>query len=289
MKVYRFSLTSLHNEEWFDLHLKYTTTVDAFGAGAIGLDKLMDSYLPVFHKADNLLQVIRKSPITPEMDAADKKRDNVFRGFAAVVKGSLKQPNEEKSKAALRVFDVLNGYRKSILNSTLSEESGALYNLLQDLHGAHAADVTLLGFSDWTAALAQAEQEYLALYNERIDESASKPKEVIRPIRVQLDTIYTAAMNILDAQLLIDGLGGDTILDPEDETPEEGGGGPVEDSQPIAPKTAANVVYNFVVNWNEQLKKYHYTLQRRAGQRAKNKTENNENNEDNASDQPVED
>jgi phytoene dehydrogenase-like protein len=131
------------------------------------------------------------------MDAADKKRDDHFAGFYGVVKSSLKQPDADKQKAAERVFNVLREYRKSILEKGYVEGLSAIYNLL--------------GFTDWVTAIDETEQHFQTLLAERTQENIDKPKEDIRKIRREIDTLYTAMANILDAQLLADGLGGDIV------------------------------------------------------------------------------
>ncbi|MDR2388816.1 MAG: DUF6261 family protein [Tannerellaceae bacterium] len=246
-----------------------------------------------------MLQLVQKSPYTKELRNADKKRDNLFRGLLTVVKGSLRQPDQDKAKAAERLAGVLEIYRKSIQQSSYSAESGALNNLLQDLNGPYAAEITLLNLTDWVTALEQAEQEFKHIFIARHEESVKKPHGELKKIRTQLDSIYLTGVNILDAQLFVDGLGGDTVLDDDDpdngnepEEPEETPGGPVEDSLNVNPAVATgNATYDFVVDWNDILKKYDNLLKQRAGRRAaKNQNGEDQNGEDqNGEDQNGED
>jgi hypothetical protein len=266
MKVIRIPLKSLHNEEWFELQITFEGKVIYYGPAVLGLQKLWVRYAELYETADKLLQVIRESALTKDVEKADKKRSKVFRGFYGLVKSSLQQPNADKLKAAERLFIVLKEYRKAILKSTYNEESGALHNLLQDLTGAYSADVALLGFTEWTTALEQAEREFLALYNERQAESVAKPQEELALVRAEMDALYNAMINILDAVLMGDGLGGDTVVDPESLKD-----GVYESDTPS--HLRGNVTYNFVQEWNETLKKYRNALQQRAGRRAKNKNE----------------
>ena len=269
MKVIRIPLKSLHNEEWHELNVIFKTEVLRYGPEALGVQRVWGLYLLHYATADKLLQITHKSTLTDDLVKADKKRDEVFEGFYAVVKGSQKQPDENKLKAARRLFVVLKEYRKSILHSTYSAESGALRNLLQDLTGPYAADVALLGVADWRAALDQADQAFLTLYGERHDESLAKPKEDFVLIRGEMESLYVAMINILDAILQGDGLGGDTVVDPESLKD-----GIYESDTPS--HLRGNVVYNFVLDWNETLKKYHNMIQQRAGRRSKNNNETEE-------------
>jgi hypothetical protein len=266
MKIIRIPLKSLHNEEWHELNVIFKSKILHYGPEALGVQRVWGRYLLHYATSDKLLQITHKSTLTDEVVEADKKRDEVFQGFYAVVKGSQKQPNEDKLKAARRLFVVLKEYQKSILYSTYNEESGALRNLLQDLSGTYAADVALLGFTDWATSLEQAERDFLALYGERQDESVAKPKEDLQLIRAEMESLYVAIINILDAILQGDGLGGDTVVDPESLKD-----GVYESDTPS--HLRGNVVYNFVLDWNETLKKYHNIIQQRAGRRSKNKNE----------------
>ena len=178
----------------------------------------------------------------------------------------------------MRLNNVLNGYKKSILEGTYAEESAAIYNLLQDLRGANAADVALLGLTGWVDAIDQAEQRFLSFYNERHEAIATRPKGKLTEVRVEVDTLYNAMMGILDGTLVGDGLGGDVVLDMnEPDSPEdEGSQGPVEEFAPAKRATSGNATYDFVVRWNEILVRYRNLLHQRAGRKAKAKEEEEE-------------
>jgi hypothetical protein len=266
MKIIGIALSSLHNEEWFGFYTDFKELVERFGVENLKIVGLFDRFIVLYNKADKLLIVLRKSVYTKEMENADTNRDDLFHGFYDVVKGMQKQPDEAKRKAALRLFNVLRQYRKSILSGNYAEESSAIYNLLQDLGGTYAADVTLLALDEWVTALGEAEKTFLACRAQRTQESVDKPKEALKLIRVQTDTLYKGMAGMFDAQLLADGLGGDFVVDPDelDDTPHEDGGDESHD-------LCGNIAYNFVIAWNETVKKYRNLLAQRAGRRAKGK------------------
>ncbi|MDR1624253.1 MAG: DUF6261 family protein [Tannerellaceae bacterium] len=264
MKVIKFKVKGLRNEEWFRFHTEFKDLIVHFTADAIGLKKLYEGFLPLYVNADKMLLVLRKSSYTHELELADRRRDDLFRGFYDVVKGSLRQPAEAKQKAAERLFVLLKGYRAAVLAESYAAESAALYNLQQDLSGAYQADVALLAFTDWVTAIDQAEKAFLAISEERTDESFAKPKSGLQQVRNKLDVFYTAMTGVLDAQLLADGLGGDIAVDPEDLDDEIH----FEDDPPPPHEFHGNVTYNFVVAWNERVKKYRNLVAARAGRRA---------------------
>ncbi|MDR0750585.1 MAG: DUF6261 family protein [Tannerellaceae bacterium] len=265
MKVIKFKLSGLRNEEWFRFLTEFRDLIIHFTADAIGLNKLYAEFIILFLKADKLLLVLRKSAYTHELELADQKRDDLFRGFYEVVKGSLKQPGEAKQKAAERLFVLLGGYRTAVLSESYAAESAALYNLLEDLGGTYEADVTTLGVTDWVTAISQAEQAFLSVSEARADESFAKPKNDLKLVRSQLDVFYTAMTGVLDAQLLADGLGGNIAVDPEELDDELH----LDDDPPPPHEFHGNIPYNFVVAWNEHVKKYRNLVSQRAGRRHK--------------------
>jgi hypothetical protein len=249
MKVTRIALNRLHNQEWFKFFSDFKERVEHFGSSAVGIKKLFDKFTPLYQKADDLPAALRKSTYTKKLEEADKKRDELFRSFRNIVKGSLAQPSESKREAAGQLYNLLERHRKPILAGNYAAESAALRNLLQELKGNYAAGIALLGLTDWTEGLEAAGREFLSVWNERTGESIAKPKERLRKFRIQIDALYAAMADVLDAQLLADDLGGDAVADPAD--------------------PGGNVPYNFVLDWNETVRKYHVLLAQRTARRAR--------------------
>jgi hypothetical protein len=268
MKIEKIRLASLHNEEWFKLFTEFIAAVTHFSKATLGITDLFDKIVLLYKKADELLVVVRKSIYTEEMEAAAGKRNEFFRGFFSVVKGMQKLPGSDKQKAAERLFILLDrGYKKPVLSGTYAEQSASVYNLLQDLGGAYAADITLLALTEWVTLISQAEQEYLTLAAGREKETIQKPQEDLRKMRQQADTLYHAIATYLDARLMADGLGGDIVIDPrelDDEVHIDG-----EDEPGGFHELHGNIVYNFVITWNVTVKKYHAILAQRAARRTK--------------------
>jgi hypothetical protein len=266
MKTIRIPLKRLHNGEWFSLLTNFKDTATRFGANAIGVKDLFDLFLPLYSAADKALLTLQKSVYTKEIEQADKTRDELLQGFFGTVKSALKQPNANKQKAAERLHNLLQRYRKSITDGSHAEESAAIYNLLEDLATpTYTPDVTLLALGEWITAIEQAEENFLTFANLRKNESVAKPKEELRKIRSEIDILYTAMLDSLDIKLLAAGLGGDIAVDPEDLD-----NAPHEDGDVFTPETDGNPVYNFVIDWNETVRKYRNLLQQRAGRQTKN-------------------
>ncbi|MDR2810019.1 MAG: DUF6261 family protein [Tannerellaceae bacterium] len=280
MRIAKLNLSHLRTEEWFNLYADLLEQVPIYGADKLGIADLIALLIDLHNRADKVLIVLRKSVHTAEMEKADKERDAFFRGLLDVVKTSRRLPATADKEAAERLYVLLSGYRKFVLNSGYSEESSALYNLLQDLHEKYAADITLLGLGKWVNNLDLAEQKFLSYRSQRTKEEIDRPVERLDEIRKETDILYRSSMEILYAKLVVSGLGGDVVVDPESLKTDI-----YEDS--IPQEQRGNVAYNFVIAWNHILKKYSNLLAARAGRKAKGKKP--EPDEPDESDEPKED
>ena len=267
MRIDPIKLSNLQNEEWFSLLTDFEITVPVYGADNLGITDLMAQLTVKYHKADKLLEVLRKSPHTEEIEEADRDRDKFFRDLSDVVKASRNLPPEANGKAAERLHILLSGYRKSVLSGSYAKESSALYNLLEDLRVTYAADVTLLGLGKWVDNLRTAEEKFLAYRAERTKEELAKPVEHLNVVRKDTDEIYRSIIDVVYARLVAAGLGGDVVIDPND----------LKDGiyeADVPDERRGNIAYNFAIAWNRILRKYENLLATRAGRRAKGKEEN---------------
>jgi hypothetical protein len=259
MKVIRFTTRRLQNEEWFNCGSEFKNLVETFGSNILGIQALYILFLPLLYTADKLLEILRKSSYTGGLVEADRKRDELFSGFCSAVMALQKLPVPAKNEAARHLYNLLRGYRSSILRVSYAKASSAIYNLLQDLRtDDYAPDVTLLGVTDWVTALKQAEEAFLEIYSKRQQESIKKYKGDLLNLRREADVLYTAMITNLDGQLLASGLGGDIIVDPEslDNAIHENG-------EKFDPTHHGNIPYNFVIAWNETAKKYRNLIAQR--------------------------
>jgi hypothetical protein len=264
MKVGRPNIGRLSNDEWFEFHTEFKNQTEHYTAERIGVKLLFEKYVLLYGKSDKILKSLQKSVYTKRLKAADRKRDGLFQGLYGMAKSSLHQPSADKREAGEQLHNLLRGYQKNIQHGNYVEQSGAIYNLLQDLKGSYKDAVLLLGFTDWVTAIDQAEQEFLSLESMREEESVEKPKEAMKTVRAQADRFYHAMINVLEAQLLADGLAGSVVVDPADLDDK-----PPVDGDDTSREFHGNVTYNFAIAWNVALRKYVNLLAQRAGRRAR--------------------
>jgi hypothetical protein len=275
MKIIAISPSRFHNPEYLQFYLALLAKAGFFGEHNLVFTVYVAYLKSQVDRADELMLLLQKSIYTKEMEIADVARGDVFRGLCDVVKGLCRQLNETKRRAAIHLFNMLKAYRKDILHGNYIKESGSLHNLLQDLRGAYAADVALLGIGTLVADLEEAERKFLELQAARINESLDKSKEALKQVRHLLDFAYKVCMGMVDLQLEIDGLGGDVAVPPESLDT-----GSHEDGDPTPPHLFGNINYNFAYQWNEEVKKFRNLIAQREGRR-KAKDGEEENGEEN--------
>jgi hypothetical protein len=178
---------------------------------------------------------------------------------------ALDQVEADKKMAAVRIDNLLTQYKQYGVKGGYDEESQGIYNLLQDLDAHYTAEINLLGLAGWVETLRQAEARFVAARIQRAQETADKPQESFGEIRIQIDALYNDMIIILNARLVVDGLGGNIVIDANDLKD-----GVYESDTPD--HLRGNITYNFVIKWNVYAKHYHDLLAARSG-RAKKKNE----------------
>jgi hypothetical protein len=221
LKVKRFKNENLRNEESFQF---YTVFIDLFEDGspkednpdadgtsgvpfspsALGIEELFAPFLVLYDKADEALELIRKSATTEKIAEADTTRDLVLRGFTEAVHSAVNHFDDAKRDAARRLQVVLGHYGNLAIKS-YDEETAAIYNLLQELTGANAADVSLLGLTDWVVQLEADNKAFSALMEARYAENAGKTELRMKNVRKELDRCYRDIIDFIDAKALVNG------------------------------------------------------------------------------------
>jgi hypothetical protein len=175
-------LSQLRNEEHFTFHSEIAALLGAANVAAL----------------DAALQRIVKSPRTEEIHKADKDRDDAYRALTGFNKVMLLSETPAVRAAAGRVQIVVDTY-KSVLGMNYEEETGTVYNLVQDLKsGKYAADVTLAGLTPYVLKLEQRNNDFKNLLNTRDEETAAATGTAhiaVKDARASIDKIYARIRN----------------------------------------------------------------------------------------------
>jgi hypothetical protein len=204
MKVKRFNLVQLRNNEHFQFYTDFKQLVQENNPETLNIAALFAVWLALYVKEDEAFKKILKSALTAEMQAADKQRDVTFRGLAEVRLTAEKHFNQEVRAAATRLKIVFDTYG-NLAKLPLNEETAAIYNFLQELKGTYAADIQTIGATDWVKELEANNLAFENITRDRYDESALRSDLVLREVRLEIDAAYRDIIDRLDALCLLEG------------------------------------------------------------------------------------
>jgi len=203
-KILSIHLPSFHNAEHFKFHTNARNIVAKHNPQALGLQALYDPYAALIDKEDEAFKKIVKSELTEQIHALDKERDGYYTGLTGAVRHALKHYDAKVVAAATRVQIVLKTYGNPTAKR-YDEETSLLYNLLQELNGKYAADVTAAAVSGWVQKLAATNEAFDALLQTRRGEYNERNDLVLRECRLEVDAAYNAIRERVNAGVVFEG------------------------------------------------------------------------------------
>ena len=205
MKIDKLNLVNLRNDEHFQLNTEFRDAILKFGAAALKIETQFEPFQTLYVQEDEALKKITKSVITAEIQEADRRRDQLFRGIIDANKSALNHFSEDKQNAAKRLKVLFDTYG-NVAQKPLNEQTSAVYNLLQDLiNGTYAGDIERLGIGDWVVELQAANSRFDTLMKERYEETAMRTDLKLRQVRLQIDAAYRVITERIDALVVVEG------------------------------------------------------------------------------------
>jgi len=235
MKINSIQTGSFTNDEHFQFNTEFLDTVNRFGASQLKIETDFGIYLPLYGQEDTVLKKIIKSAFTAEIEEADKRRDTLFSGMVATSNAALNHFNADTRKAAARLKILFDTYG-NLARKPLNQQTSGVYNLMQELNGAYAADARQVAIVDWAAELEAANVAFDRLVKDRFEESAAKTDLVLREVRREVDAAYRAIITRIGALVIVEG---------------------------------ADAYAEFIRYWNTVIAKYAAIVAQRAGRRRK--------------------
>lgn len=205
-----FKLGNLRIEEDFAFHQRvqqYAEELPTTGALiAEGLPETSVTFLTTgvdTHKTavdglDSALKVSTTVPSAKWVMEADAARDFAYSGLYNYVKAMTAHPDESIAEAAKRALEILEKYGNPTAKPQL-EESGILYNLLQELNEAkEAGDFTDLDIEPWLTRLENAETSFLNATDAKVQEEAAREVGLSKQARQAADDAYRKLVDIVN-------------------------------------------------------------------------------------------
>jgi hypothetical protein len=203
MKVNKIDTNQLRNDEHFQFHTEFRDLVVKENPQTLDVATLFDAYISLYDREDTALKKISKSALTQKIHDADKERDAVFIGFCALIKAHTLHFSPDLRNLAAPVKIVLDTYGQ-VSAKSMDEQTSAVYNLVQELYEAKYQEArTNFGLTIWLNKLQTTNQAYEALVKQRDAENTAKTDIVMKEARQELDEVYRALVERVNAFLVI--------------------------------------------------------------------------------------
>jgi len=204
MKIQKIYIAHLRNSEHFQFLIEFIKLIVKFGAEMLKIADLHSRFALLLEKEDAALKKIMKSALTAEIQAADKRRDRLFRVMIDSNKATLVHFDDEVQAAAKRLKIVFDTYG-NLAQKPLNEASADIYNLLQDLNLKYTADIEKAGLTAWVRELGSANATFSNLIDNRYEETAMRTDLVLKECRQNVDEVYLAIVDRINAYVVIEG------------------------------------------------------------------------------------
>ena len=204
MKISKLTLSRLRNDEHFQFHSEFKDLVAKHGPEALKIKTLFQMYLPLYDKEDDGIKKISKSALTAQLMEADKARDDIWAGIIKMNGASLKHFDPQVVEAGKRL-KILFGTYGNVAVKPFNEQTSAVYNILQELHGDYRADVAALSLERWVEELEKRNEVFRKLMQDRFSETALKSGINVKEARILLDKAYKDITNCINVFVMLEG------------------------------------------------------------------------------------
>jgi hypothetical protein len=195
------------------LHLGFVTAALAllnaseFIRKKIGV--LYDQFAECVRIEDLCYKIISKSDLSSLKAEQDHLRDIIVSCIKRLIKTFLLHYNLNMSAAARRLKIVIDTFDKDtpIINQLYDAETVTIRNLIKILREQYAADIELLGLTDWLKELEIRNETFDSLAKDYNEELAKKNASRSKEVRQNTDEAYDHIIEALSGLIRLEGIG----------------------------------------------------------------------------------
>lgn len=203
----KFDLSRARNAEHYQFHSDMLHTISQDFVDKQGIASLRSAYQQLFDTENMCYLQNRSYQDTAAVEAADRKRDDLFLYVAQTITTGKLCPLSAKRQAAEALDYMLTPYRNAPRLNYASNTAAVNDFLEQAGSLKYAPHVKTLGLEEAIAALATANNEFNAIYTERSVENLSRAvSETMKSIRSRVDVAYKEAASAINALYQVNSL-----------------------------------------------------------------------------------
>jgi hypothetical protein len=193
----------LRNEAHYEFLFFFLNLVEKFPHVKQLVIASYSELLDLLKKEMKLLDATNASPLTQKLAAEDNRIDR----DVSAIKSAIKTAQYHLDPAVVEAARVLSGRLKvfgDIRSKPYEEESAAVQVLVDDLQTIYSQEVNRIEIAIWVKDLADAENNFTQLYEQRNTEITERPHERFIDIRHQIEAVYHSMTTLIDATAIVD-------------------------------------------------------------------------------------
>lgn len=196
----KFGFTRPRNPEHFQLHHDMLETITVEFVTAFGIPQLREEYQRLFEIENDCYLRNKAFQDTPELQAADGKRDNLFLYSSQTISTAELSPVEAIAQAGKRLAYQLVPY-KDAPRLSYASNTAAITDFVEKMREtANAADIETLGLTQAIDALDEANKEFNRIYAGRSSELLTRASsENMKSIRSQVDAAFKQVASAINS------------------------------------------------------------------------------------------
>ncbi|MDR1526423.1 MAG: DUF6261 family protein [Dysgonamonadaceae bacterium] len=204
--IIRLDYPNLRNETHVELNENAKRILAKHNPETLGISPQYVVYNSALEDEIAVLDLIRKSDYTAEIQEQDHYRDRIFRGFVDTVQSSLHHFDPDKCEAASTIEVMLEHYG-NLSVKTYDEETAAIDDLLRELaSGDYPSLVNALQINDWLTKLNVENQKFKDLMSDRYLETSQRPPVNMKAARKNTDKALYDIIYLIEALVMVNGI-----------------------------------------------------------------------------------
>ena len=188
-----FSISKLNNAEVTGFYINVQKAITTADASKLGLTEVMTPYSTTLEKLIDQVYTTTGSEFTAAMLEADVKRDQTYKRIRLrlqMVEVAEDNPSIKAVKDVVKTH-LLAKYTSKVPQLPYQEESAILQGFIYDLNDKLGSNgINALGISDDMAALEDANDTFIAAYNQRATERAEGDTGLTVKLRQEMYALY---------------------------------------------------------------------------------------------------
>jgi hypothetical protein len=200
MNIKRADFNHLRNEAHYEILVVADSLLTKFPKVKALVNVFYTLFAQLLAREKLLVDASRKSPLTGELVATDKRIERDVTAIRDVVKSAVNHFTPAIAKAGKELSNRLKELG-NLRDKPYEEESAAVQVLVGDLQTKFAAQVETVGLSAWVSELSAAETAFSALYLQRNAEDAARSQGNMEQVRKEIESVYRKMIVVIENNL----------------------------------------------------------------------------------------